>query len=186
MAIINSSNVANINMSQPINYISILKYIPITIIIASIIVILFTINATSENGVISLISGYSGLLAGIVFFLVITFVSLGSIKLTYIIDLFPFVLMLIIIAVSLVFINNNSQSIAAGHVPTEYYTYSYISIFFIIVQLWFLVNAIRNVNQNPLQIIGQPTYSMLCLLWTLNIIVVIIISILLQFYGTNG
>ena len=164
--------------NNSINYISFLKFIPVTIIIASTIIILLTINTTGQNGVISLISGYSGLLAGIVFFLVITFVSLESIKLTYIIDLFPFILMLITIIVTIVFTN--------GHVPPEYYTYSYISLFFIIVQLWFLVSAIRNIGQNPLQMLGQPTYSMLCLLWTLNIIVVIIISILLKFYGTNG
>lgn len=188
MAMANSLNTTNTNSNiiQNINYISLLRYIPVTIIIASLIIILFTINATSENGVISLMSGYSGLLAGIVFFLVITFVSLGSIKLTYIFDLFPFILILITIAVSLAFTNNNAQNIAAGHVPAEYYTYSYISIFFIIVQLWFLISAIRNVGENPLQILGQPTYSLLCLLWTLNIIVVIIISIILQFYSTNG
>ena len=174
------------NQNQEINYISFLKFIPVTIIIASAIIIFLTINVISENGVISLIAGYSGLLAGILFFLVITFVSLGQIKMSYIFDLFPFVLILITLATSLFFISNNSESIASGHVPYEYYTYSYVSLFLIIVQLWYLVSAIRNTGENPLQIIGQPTYSLLCLLWTLNIIVVIIISILLQYYGTNG
>ena len=172
--------------NNSINYISFLKFIPVTIIIASTIIILLTINSTGENGVISLISGYSGLLAGIVFFLVITFVSLESIKMSFIIDIFPFILMLITIIVTIIFTNNSWQNISDGHVPSEYYTYSYISLFLIIVQLWFLVSAIRNIGQTPLQIIGQPTYSMLCLLWTLNIIVVIIISILLKFYKTNG
>jgi hypothetical protein len=173
-------------MQNSVNYISFLKFIPVTIIIASIIIIFLTIGTTGENGVISLISGYSGLLAGIVFFLVITFVSLGTMKLSYIFDLFPFILMLITIIVTLVFVNGYWESIAAGHVPQEYYMYSYISAFFIAAQLWFLVSAIRNVGQNPLQLIGQPVYSLLCLLWTLNIIVVIIISILLKYYGTNG
>jgi hypothetical protein len=175
-----------ITQSNSINYISFLKFIPVTIIIASTIVIFLTINSTGENGIISLMFGYSGLLAGIVFFLVITFVSLESIKFSYIIDLLPFILILTVIIITIVFTNNSWQRISDGHVAPEYYTYSYISLFLIIVQLWFLVSAIRNIGQNPLQIFSQPTYSLLCLLWTFNIIVVIIISILLKFYGTNG
>ncbi len=170
------NNQITLNGGPQINYIKFLKFIPITIIIASIIIIFFTINSPSENGVISLISGYSGLLAGIIFFLILSFVSLGNITIGYIIDIFPFILLLIVVIVSLVFTSKYASNLAQGHVATEYYMYSYLSLFFIIVQIWFLLKG----N------LGQPNYSLLCLLWTLNIIVVIIISILLQFYGTNG
>jgi len=169
-----------------INYVSLLKYIPITIIIASIIIIFITISVTGENGIISLISGYSGLLAGLFFFIVILLLNLGSFRLSYIIDFFPILLVVITIIVTLIYIIRYSTNIANGHVPYEYYTYSYISAILILIQLWFIISAMKNADQNTLEMFKQPIYSLVCLLWTINIIVIIIMSTLLQFYSTNG
>jgi hypothetical protein len=172
--------------STNINYVSLFKYIPITVIIASIIIIFITTSVSGENGVISLIAGYSGLLAGLFFFIVIVLLNLGSFKLSYIVDFFPMLLVITTIVVTLIYISKYSENIANEHVPYEYYTYSYISVILILLQLWFIISAMKNSDQNTLELFKQPIYSLVCLLWTINIIVVIILCTLLQFYNTNG
>ena len=73
-------------------------YIPFAVIVASCIIIIITTNATDSNGLSALLGGYSGLMLGILFVMILNLVFT---KITYL-EMFP-VLMVLIISGLLIF-----------------------------------------------------------------------------------
>ena len=56
-------------------------YIPVVVIITSIIIIIITTNATNTNGLSALLGGYSGLMLGILFVTILSWVYTKTIYL---------------------------------------------------------------------------------------------------------
>ena len=67
--------------------------IPLAVIFASLIIIIFTTNMTDTNGLSALLGGYFGLMIGMLFVLILNIVFTNT---TYL-DMFPVVFLLAII-----------------------------------------------------------------------------------------
>ena len=155
----------------------------VAIIIASSIIILVTSNMTDTNGLSALIGGYSGLLIGILFIIILNIVFKQS---TYI-DMLPLLMVIIIVGLLLNYLGIYFDRISSGKVSNYYFSFSLLSMIFLFTQIIIIFNSIYNKHETEnVKIFTDTTFALLGLFSILNIIIVITIGIILHFYSTQG
>ena len=159
------------------------------IIFAGIIIVFITTGSSGENSLNALRIGY---VAVVISLLLITGILLNeqmfknkplftSIKL-----LFPFLFIAITVFILLSILGSNFQRIADSKTSNYYLSFSRIFALILIIQLIILFSSIFTqefINNN---ILSGKSFSMLMLLGVINSIVVIILSIILKYYVTDG
>ena len=167
------SNVQEVLFKKSINVI-------FAIIIASCIIILITSNMTDKNGLSALIGGYSGLLLGMLFIILLNFLF----KRYSYFDMFPLLMIIIIIGLLVSYLGVYFDKISSGEVSSYYVSFSLLSTLFLFTQIIMIFSAIyKSQNKN---LFSYTSFSLLGLLSVINIIIVITIGIVLHFYSTQG
>ena len=158
-------------------------YIPFAVIVASCIIIIITTNATDSNGLSALLGGYSGLMVGILFVMILNLVFT---KITYL-EMFPVLMVLIISGLLIFYLSKFFDKISKGEVSSYYSSFSLLSTIFLFTQLIIIFNSIFNVSksQND-KLFSNKTFALLRLFGVINLLIVLTIGIILQFYSTQG
>ena len=90
--------------------------VPLSVVLASILIIFITTNMTDTNGLSALLGGYSGLFLGMLF---VGVISLIFTKITYL-DMFPVVMILVIVGLLIVYLGIYFDRISKGEVSSYY------------------------------------------------------------------
>jgi len=156
--------------------------IPLSIIIASFITILITTGITNTNGLNALIGGYIGLLLGIFFILIINYPSQN------LLDLFPFISIIMIIGLLLHYFTKYYQIISSGEVSSYYSSFSTLSTIFLAAQIMLLFKEMYNATTREMNgpLLTSSSFALLGLLAVINGLIVITLGIVLNFYSTQG
>jgi len=138
---------------------------------------------TDSNGLSALIGGYSGLLLGIVFIIIVTLLANQS---NYI-DMIPFLIIIIITSLLINYLRVYFNKITSGEISSYYLSFSLLSTLFLFTQIIIAFNAIYSKNDTlNSRMFTDTTFSLLTLFGVINIIIVITIGIVLHFYSTQG
>lgn len=155
----------------------------LSIIIASSIIIMITSNMTDKNALSALIGGYSGLLLGLLFIIIVTLLANQS---TYF-DMIPILMIIIITALLINYLRIYFDRISSGEVSSYYSSFSQLSTIFLFTQIIIIFTAIYSKKENQdIQLFSNKTFSLLGLFSVINLIIVITIGIILHFYSTQG
>jgi len=158
-------------------------YVPFAVIVASCIIIIITTNVTDTNGLSALLGGYSGLMLGILFVMILNLIFT---KTTYL-EMFPILMVLIIIGLLIFYLSKYFDKISKGEVSTYYSSFSFLSTIFLFTQLIIIFSAIFNVSkQQNEKLFSNKTFALLRLFGVINLLVVITIGVILKFYSTQG
>jgi hypothetical protein len=156
--------------------------IPFAVIIASSIIIIITTNMTNKNGLIALLGGYSGLLLGLLFIIIL---NLIFIKTSYL-NMVPIITVMIIVGLLLYYLNIYFDRILKSEVSSYYFSFSLLSLILLAVQIITIFNAIySNTYEENTQLFSNTTFALLVLCNVINIMVVLTIGIVLHFYSTQ-
>ena len=157
-----------------------LMYIPVVVIITSIIIIIITTNASNTNGLSALLGGYSGLMLGILFVTILSWVYTKRIYL----EMFP---VLIISGFLIFYLSKYFDKISKGEVSSYYLSFSVLSTIFVFTQVTIIFSsmfdALKNSND---KFFSKNTSTLLRLFGVINFLIVLTIGIILQFYSTDG
>ena len=154
-----------------------------SIIVASCVIIIITSNMTDSNGLSALMGGYSGLLLGMLFIIILNLLFKQS---TYF-DMIPVLMIVIIVGLLLNYLRIYFDRISSGEVSSYYSNFSLLSTIFLFTQLIIIFGAIYSKNESDgSKLFKDSTFSLLGLLSVINIIIVITIGIVLHFYSTQG
>jgi len=156
----------------------------LAIVIASCIIIIITINMTDTNGLSALLGGYTGLLLGMLFIMIVSLVFTNT---TYL-DMFPIVIIIIIIALLMYYLYIYFDNISEGHISSYYSSFSLLSAIFLFTQIIIVFTAIyeKTKGDTDKKLFKDQTFSLLTLLSVINMLAVITIGIVLHFYSTQG
>ncbi len=156
--------------------------IPLSVIFASFIIIIITTGITNTNGLNALIGGYIGLLLGILFILLINYPSQN------ILDMFPFVSIIIIISLLLHYFRTYYHIISSGQVSGYYNSFSMLSTIFLAVQMIVLFKEMYKSYTGGMNgpLLTNSSFALLGLLAVINGLIVITLGIVLNFYSTQG
>ena len=155
-------------------------YIPVVVIITSIIIIIITTNVTNTNGLSALLGGYSGLMLGILFVTILSWVYTKTIYL----EMLP---VLIISGLLVFYLSKYFDKISKGEVSSYYSSFSVLSIIFLFTQVTIIFSsmfdALKNSNE---KLFSKNTSTLLRLFGVINMLIVLTIGVILQFYSTDG
>ena len=112
--------------------------IPLAVIIASFIIIIITTGITNTNGLSSLIGGYIGLLLGMIFIIILN-MPIGNL-----LDLVPFVSIIIIVSLIIYYLFTYFDNISSGQISSYYGSFSVVSTIFLATQIIILFSAFFN------------------------------------------
>jgi hypothetical protein len=154
-----------------------------SIIVASCIIIIITANMTDTNGLSALMGGYSGLLLGMLFVIILNLLFKQS---TYF-DMIPALMIIIIVGLLLNYLRIYFDRISSGEVSSYYSNFSLLSTIFLFTQLIIIFGAIYGKTESDgSKLFTDTTFSLLGLFSIINIIIVLTIGIVLHFYSTQG
>jgi hypothetical protein len=155
--------------------------VPLAVIFASAIIILLTTGVNDENALRGLIGGYMGLGLGLLFLIILNMPP------TNLIDLFPFIMLIGIITLMMIYLYKYFDRIAKGEVSSYYNSFSILSTIFLAVQFSMLASAMSNksVEING-KLLTDRAFSLFALFGVINYLIVITIGIILNFYSTQG
>ena len=155
-------------------------YIPFGIIIVSIIIILITTNITNTNGLSALLGGYSGLMLGILFVTILSWIYTKRIYF----ELFP---ILIISGFLIFYLTKYFDKISKGEVSSYYSSFSVLSAIFLFTQVSIIFSSIFDALKNSNEkLFSKNTSTLLGLFGVINFLIVSTVGIILQFYSTDG
>jgi hypothetical protein len=155
-------------------------YIPFVFIIVSFIIISITANVTNANGLSALLGGYSGLMLGILFVTILSWVYTKRIYL----EMLP---VLIISGFLIFYLSKYFDKISKGEVSSYYSSFSVLSTIFIFTQLTIIFSSVFNALKNSNEkLFSKFTSTLLGLFGVINFLIVLTIGIILQFYSTDG
>jgi hypothetical protein len=155
-------------------------YIPFGVIIASIIIIFITTNVTNTNGLSALLGGYSGLMLGILFVTILSWVYTKRIYL----ELFP---VLIISGFLIFYLSKYFDKISKGEVSSYYSSFSVLSAIFLFTQVSIIFSSIFDALKNSNEkLFSKNTSTLLGLFGVINFLIVLTVGVILQFYSTDG
>ena len=162
-------------------------HILFAVIMASCIIILITTNMTDPNALSALIGGYSGLLLGMLFIIVLNF----NVGMYSVMDMFPLLMVMIISIILISYLSIYFDKISKGDVSGYYSSFSLLSTVFLFTQLSMIFSAIfkntnNNNNNNNNHLFSYSTLSFLGLFSLINVIIVVTLGIVLKFYSTQG
>jgi len=159
--------------------------VPYAVIIASFIIIIITTNIVDINGLRGLIGGYSGLILGMIFVILINTIFTQ----TSYIEMFPLLMIIIIVALTLSYLSIYFDQISKGEVSNYYSSFSILSVIFLGTQIGIIFSSLYGKTQSQdsnNKLFSDTTFSLLGLFSVINIIIVLTIGIVLHFYSTQG
>ena len=157
--------------------------VPITIVIASFIIIIITTSMTDSNALKALIGGYSGYMLGMLFILILNLIF----KKTTYLDMFPVIFTLVITSLLIFYLSTYFDKISSGKISSYYYNFSILSTVFLFTQTIIIFNALKsNENMTSSRLFNDTTFSLLGLFGVINFLLVITLGIILHFYSTQG
>ena len=158
-----------------------LMNIPLSVIIASFIIIIITSGITDTNGLNALICGYIGLLLGIFFILI-------NSPIQNLLDLFPFIAIMIIVILLLYYFRTYYHIISSGQVSSYYSSFSTLSTVFLAVQIIILFKELYRSQTKDISgsLLTNSSIALLGLLAIINSLIVITLGTILHFYSTQG
>ena len=163
-----------------------LNYMIYGIIIGSSLVIVMTTGAEGENAFLAFVNAYRALLCSIIFmFSLIWYRSSGVSFYGLAISLFPFIMLIVIIAYLLVLLNKYDDRIITNKVSDYYVSFVKSSTLLTLVQLIMLVNAVTDNNFEKNRSIQPKIFSILMLFGVINMIMVITLGVILKSYVTD-
>lgn len=160
-------------------------------IIGGLIVVLLTVGTHNQNALIGTISGYASatcatiLLAGLTYTTIIT----GFKKPQWsdiITTLIPFLILFLIFGFSLALISVFFNNIADNKVSDYYGMFSYISVTFILLQVWIFYSATQQKAFRENGFIDKVTLLKLLLLAIFNMLALITLGVTLKYFSTDG
>jgi hypothetical protein len=155
--------------------------IPIAVIIASFIIIIVTTSMTDKNAIGALIGGYSGLLLGMLFLLVLNWPPKKWL------DISPFIVVLAIVSLIIYYLSTYSEKIVQGNVSSYYISFSILSTIFLSMQIITIVSSLlSNSTQIQTTLFSPKIFALLGLIGVINMLIVLTIGIILNFYSTQG
>lgn len=156
-----------------------------SIIIAGFIIIFMTTGSTNINAVTALISGYSAILVAFLFFGILTWINMNSFSM---ILTGVFIAICSIILMSIIFLSKYFDRIVTNKVSEYYYSFSNLSTLFLAVQLGMIFFTFFNKKEgeNLVNSTTSRTFSFILLLSLINIIIITILGIVLNYYYTQG
>ena len=158
-----------------------LMNIPLSVISASFIILIITSGITDTNGLNALICGYIGLLLGIFFILI-------NSPIQNLLDLFPFVSIMIIVILLLYYFRTYYHIISSGQVSSYYSSFSTLSTVFLAVQIIILFKELYRSQTKDISgsLLTNSSIALLGLLAIINSLIVITLGTILHFYSTQG
>ena len=157
--------------------------VPLSVVLASILIIFITTNMTDTNGLSALLGGYSGLFLGMLF---VGVISLIFTKITYL-DMFPVVMILVIVGLLIVYLGIYFDRISKGEVSSYYSSFSLVSTIYLFTQVVIIFYAIySNTKEQTSKLFSDTTFALLGLFSVINLLTVLTIGIVLRFYSTQG
>lgn len=155
--------------------------VPLAVIFASAIIIVITTNVNGENALKGLIGGYMGLGLGILFLIILNLPPNNWI------DLFPFLMLIGIITLMLIYLYRYFDRIAKGEVSSYYSSFSMLSMIFLGVQFIMLSSAMFSKSgEIDGKLLSDRSFSLFALFGVINYLIVLTIGIVLHFYSTQG
>lgn len=156
--------------------------IPLAIIIASFIIIIITTGITNKNGISALIGGYTGLLLGVLFVIIL------NIPTNNWINFFPFFYIMFIVSLLLYYLYAYFDKISSGEVSSYYGSFSILSTIFLATQVIILFSSMFSSSNGDFSnnFLSNKTFSILSLFAVINFLIVITLGIVLHFYSTQG
>ena len=155
-------------------------YIPFVVIIVSFIIIIITATVTNTNGLSALLGGYSGLMLGILFVTILSWIYTKRIYW----EMFP---VLIISCCLIFYLTKYFDKISKGEVSSYYSSFSVLSTIFLFTQLTIIFSSIFDALKNSNEkLFSKNTSTLLGLFGVINFLIVSTIGIILQFYSTDG
>ena len=151
--------------------------VPLAVIIASFIIIIITTGMTNKNGISALIGGYTGLLLGLLFVIILNIPNNNWLNFV------PIVYVMIIVSLLMFYLYKYFGEISRGEISSYYGTFSNLSTIFLASQVIMLFSSFTNGSINNL---SNKTFSILTLFATINFLIVITLGIVLHFYSTQG
>jgi len=141
---------------------------------------------TDTNGLSALIGGYSGLLLGLLFVILLNQIFAN----TSYLDMIPMIVLMMIISLMIFYLAKYFERISKGEVSNYYSSFSLLSTVFLMTQIIIIFNSmysrITNNNQLSNKLFSDTTYSLLGLFGVINMLIVLTIGIILHFYSTQG
>lgn len=155
--------------------------VPLSVIFASAIIIILTTGVNDENALRGLIGGYMGLGLGILFLIILNLPPNNWI------DLFPFVMLMGIITLMIIYLYRYFDRIAKGEVSGYYTSFSILSTIFLSVQFIMLASAMFSKSgEIGGKLLTDRGFSLFALFGVINYLIVLTIGIVLNFYSTQG
>jgi hypothetical protein len=157
-------------------------------LIASVIAFFIGFCSTGKTCLNAYLAGYSLLAAGIL----VLFVRLMNVTQhpplsMFLTTLFPFVLMLGILAILLYTIILNRDKIIHQQVSKDYYTFSNVTIILFLLQVYLVYSSISSVTfQQQQGRLSKTTSSLLYFLGTLSLLSTYILYNILTYFTTDG
>ena len=155
--------------------------VPLAVIIGSFIIIIVTTGMTDTNALSALIGGYSGLLLGMLFVIILNYPP------TSWIDMFPLFVIIVIISLLIYYLSTYFDRISKGEVSSYYKSFSTISTIFLAIQIITMFSAMFSKSKETSgKLLSDTTFALLGLFGVINFLIVLTIGIVLQFYSTDG
>lgn len=153
--------------------------IPFTVIIASFIIIIITTSVSDKNGLSALIGGYSGLLLGLLFILILNWPPV------YWLDMLPFLIVMAVVSLLIYNLSVYFNQITNNQVSGYYYSFSILSTIFLAIQMSIIFKSLFN-SLPGAKIFTSANFALLGLTGVINVIIAVTIGIVLNFYSTQG
>ena len=154
--------------------------VPLSVIIGSFIIIIITTGMTDKNGLKALIGGYSGLLLGLIFVIIISYPFPNWL------DMVPFIVIIFIISLLIFYLSTYFDKISSGEISSYYNSFSILSTIFLATQMIILMSSILSNTDEPNKLLTDKTFALLGLFGVINFLIVMTLGIVLHFYSTQG
>jgi hypothetical protein len=102
-------------------------------------------------------------------------------------DIFPFVTIMIIIALLIYYLYTYFDQIAKGQISSYYNGFSQLSTLFLAAQVIILFSAMfSGSGEITGKLLSDKTFSLLALFGVINFLIVLTLGVVLHFYSTQG
>jgi hypothetical protein len=136
---------------------------------------------TDTNSLSALIGGYFGLLLGVLFVIILNMPPTNAL------DMFPFVVIMIIVSLLIYYLFTYFDQISRGEVSGYYQSFSTLSTLFLATQLIILFSAMFSDSKETTgKLLTDKSFALLNLFGVINFLIVITVGIVLRFYSTQG
>lgn len=160
-------------------------------IIGGLIVVICTLGSHNKNALIGTITGYAAstcavlLLASLTYTNITTGIKNPSIM-EIIFTLIPFIVLIIIFGFSLALVSIYFNKIAENRISDYYGMFSFISVTFILLQVWIFFVATKQKAFRDNGFINKVTLLKLLLLSIFNLLTLVTLGITLKYFSTDG